>query len=110
MAELVDWPESSRYVPDVPASNEGENESKREVMLRIAENLSGFPVRRKTADQVEHEFLYLRVSRLEHTKEGEDWAWLKVEVVTEARSKTVEMLVMKINRLWRIVLTESIFK
>ncbi|NQT83091.1 hypothetical protein HQ563_08710 [bacterium] len=110
MAELVDWPRSSQYVPDIPASNEGENDAKRDVMLRIAENLSGFPVRQKTPEQIRHGFIYLKLARLSHMKDGDGWAWLKVTVSTDQHAKTVEVLVIKINRIWRIVLTENILE
>lgn len=110
MAELVDWPHSSQYVRGIPSSNEGEENRKKEVMLRIAENLTDFPVQRKTPDQIQHEFLYLRLHRLAHIKDGSDWAWLEADVCTEARRRTVQILVMKINRVWRIVLTDSILK
>ncbi len=110
MAELVDWPQSSQYLPDLPKSNKGEIEAKREVMRRLAENLSGFPVRKKTPEQVRHEFIYLELARLEHTRDADNWAWLEITLSTEKRAKTVQVLLMRINRVWRIVLTDSVFK
>lgn len=110
MAELIDWPRSSQYVPDLPASNDGEEEAKKEVMLLLAENLAGFPVRKRTSDQIRHEFLYLKLARVKHMKDGDDWAWLDIKITTQSRGKTVQVLVMKINRVWRIVLTENVFK
>ncbi len=110
MADVVDWPQSAQYVPGLPATNDGEDDAKKEVMMRLAENLTMFPVRQKNADQIRHEFLYLRLSRLKHTRDDRDWAWLEITVSTEKRSKAVQVLVMKINRLWRVVLTDSIFQ
>jgi len=110
MAELIDWPESSRNIPGLPASNMGQEDEKTEVMKRIAENFTGFPVSKRTADQIRHEFIYLKVASIKHVEDGRDWASLKVKVTTEMHTKTVPVLVMKIDRLWRIVLTESIFK
>jgi hypothetical protein len=110
MAELIDWPQSSRYVQGVPAVNRGEEDAKREVMKRIAENLTGFPVRERTPDQTRHEFIYLKLASMERINSREDWVWLKVRVSTEKRAKTVKVLVMKIRRVWRIALTDSIFE
>lgn len=115
MAELVDWPQSSqyvspRYVENLPASNKGEDDAKKDVMMRIAENLTGFPVRKKTPEQIRHEFIYLKLARLEHMKDGDNWAWLEITVSTEKRAKTVQVLLMKINRIWRIVLSDSVFE
>lgn len=110
MAELVDWPQSSEFVPGMPRSNEGEEEAKKEVMMRIAENLTGFPVRRKTPEYIRHDFLFLKLDHVEETKKGGDWVWLKVRVAMDGRARTAEVLVMKINRVWRIVLTDSIFE
>jgi hypothetical protein len=110
MSQLVDWPKTAEYVPDFPATNKGEHEKKKEIFLRLAENLTGFAVRKKTADEIRHEFLYLRISRLERMKDSKDWAWLEVEVARDAKSKVIQVLVMKINRVWRIVLTENLFK
>jgi hypothetical protein len=110
MAELIDWPQSSQYVPGLPASNVAEEEAKKEVMLRLAENLTGFPVRKRTSDQIRHEFLYLKLAQVKHMKDGDDWAWLDVKITTQSRGKTVQVLVIKIDRVWRIVLTENVFK
>jgi hypothetical protein len=110
MAELIDWPRSSQNVPGLPTSNEGEEAAKKEVMLRLAENLTGFPVRKKTQDQTRHEFIYLKVSELKPLKEEDDWSWLEFKITTESRARTVAVLLMKIDRVWRIVLTESIFQ
>ncbi len=110
MAELVEWPRSSRYVPGLPSSNTGEDDAKREVMLRIAENFTGFPVRQRTTDQIRHEFLYLKLAGLKHMRDSDTWAWLEIRLTMDGHAKTVQLLVMKIDRVWRIVLTESIFK
>ncbi len=110
MARLVDWPQSAEYLPAVPATNTGEDEAKREVLLQLAENLSRFPVRKKTPDQTRHEFLYLRLSRLEQMNKGKNWAWFEITISVDARIKTVQILVMKIKRIWRVVLTDSLFK
>jgi hypothetical protein len=110
MVELVDWPHSCRYVVGVPCLQKGEEDKKKELMLRIAEKWTDFPVKEKTPDEVRHEFLYLKVAKIGRAREGEDWAWLKVDVRIDTRLKTVDVLVMKIDRVWRIVLTDSIFK
>ena len=110
MAELIDWPQSAKYIPDLPAKNQGDDDKKKETMLRLAENLTKFPIRQRTTDQVRHEFLYLEIDRLDHIKDGKDWSWLEVTIATEARAKTVKILVMKVDRVWRIVLTDSIFE
>ena len=110
MARLVDWRQSAEYIPGVPATNTGEDERKGEVMLQIAENLTRFPVRKKTADQIRHEFLYLKLARLERMSGAKNWTWFEVTVSIDARIKTVEILVMKIKRIWRVVLTDTIFK
>jgi hypothetical protein len=110
MAELVDWPQSSQFVTGLPASNKGKYEEKSEVMKRIAENFTGFPVRKKTDDQIKHEFVYLKLATLEHMKDGGGWAWLEIKITIDTRAKKVQILVMKIKRIWRIVLTDSIFK
>lgn len=110
MAELVDWPQTAQYMPDFPATNEGESERKKEIFQTFAENLTGFAIRKKTDDQIRHEFLYLRISRLEHMNDGKDWAWLEVEVRRDPRSKVIQILVMKIKRVWRVVLTDNLFK
>ncbi len=110
MASLVDWPQSSQYFPGLPTTNKGEDEKKKEVMQRIAENLSHFPVRTKTPDQTQHEFLYLKIANMKYMTKSKRWAWLEVEITLDARAKTVQILVMKINRLWRVVLTDSLLK
>lgn len=110
MAELVDWPQSSQYIPGFPTSNKGEYEEKKEVMKRIAENFTGFPVRQKTDDQIRHEFIYLKLASLKHMKDGGGWAWLEIKITIDTRAKKVQILVMKVKRLWRIVLTDSIFE
>ncbi len=110
MGKLVDWPQTAEYMPDFPATNEGESEKKKEILQRFAENLTGFAIRKKTDDQIRHEFLYLRILRLEHMNDGKDWAWLEVKVTRDARSKVIQILVMKIKRVWRVVLTDSLFK
>jgi hypothetical protein len=110
MAELIDWPRSSQFVPGLPASNGGQDDAKKEVMLRIAENFTGFPVKKKTSEQIRHEFLYLKLARLKRTDEGENWAWLEVKLTLDSRAKEVQILVEKIDRVWRIALTDSVFK
>ncbi len=110
MAELVDWPQSSQYISGVPASNRGEENAKKEVMKRIAENLTGFRVRQKSDDQIRHEFIYLKLAGLKHMKSGDGWASLEIKITIDTRAKKVQILVMKIKRVWRIVLTDSIFK
>jgi len=110
MAELVDWPQSSRYVPGLPASNEGDDDAKKDVMIRIAENFTGFPVGQSTPDEIRHEFLFLKLAHLKHTKESDNWAWLEIKITIDSRAKKVQILVMKVKRIWRVVLTESIFE
>lgn len=117
MADLIDWPRTAKWMLGFPEANEGEEDRKKEIMMQIAENLTGFPVRRKTADQIRHGFLYLRISRLKPMKDAEgrplkskDWAWFDLRITLDGRAKEVKILVMKINRLWRVVLTDSIFQ
>jgi hypothetical protein len=110
MAGYVDWPQTARWMPGFPATNNGEDDKKKEIMMQIAEKWTGFAVQRKTLDQIRHEFLYLRISRLRHMKEAKDWAWLEVRITLDTRLKEVEVLVMKINHIWRVVLTDSVFQ
>jgi len=110
MAELVDWPQTAQYMPGFPEANEGEEDRKKEIMMQIAENWTRFPVRQKTAYQIRHEFLYLRISRLKRMRDSKNWAWMDVKITLDARAKEVKILVMKINRLWRVVLTDSVFQ
>ncbi len=110
MAHLVDWPQTAQWMSDFPATNDGQEDRKKEIMIQIAENWTQFPVRRKTADQIRHQFLYLRIARLKPINQGKDWAWMDLKITWDSRAKEVKMLVMKIDRIWRIVLTESVFQ
>lgn len=110
MSELVDWPQTAEYMPDFPATNKGESEKKKEILQKFAENVTGFLVRKKTADEIRHEFLYLKISSLKRMKDDRDWAWLEVEVTRDSRSRVIQILVMKVKRVWRIVLTDNLFK
>lgn len=110
MSELVDWPQTAEYMPDFPATNEGKSDRKKEILQRFAEKVTGFPVRKKTADEIRHEFLYLKMSGMKRMKDDKNWAWLELEVTRDSRSKVIQILVMKVKRVWRIVLTDNLFK